>query len=78
MNSGQAIRWLAHEAKTCRDRDALEMHALLYPAVLKLCDLEAMDDFEAQCFTRDFKERLARLNQPSPAPRPGVFARLLE
>lgn len=47
MNADDAIRFLAHEAKQCRDRDAHEMHVLLYPAMMKILDLAPMDDIEA-------------------------------
>ena len=71
MGAGNALRFLAHEAARCHRLsmargadapDAHEMLCLLFPAVLKLQGLEAMDDFEALAFQKDLftalRERL--------------------
>lgn len=58
MTPEDAIRFLAHEAAQCRDRDAHEMHVLLYPSMLKVLDLPAMDDVEAAAFHCRFIEAL--------------------
>lgn len=47
MDAETAIRYLAHEAQRCRDRDGHEMHVLLYPAMLRVLKLAPMDDAEA-------------------------------
>jgi len=78
MNADNALRFLAHQAKVCRDRDRMEMHLLLFPAMLDECGLEAMDDFEAECFLRDFKERRRKREvNPNGEHKPGVFVHLL-
>lgn len=58
MTAEDAIRLLAHEAKRCRDRDGHEMHVLLYPAMLRVLDLDPMDDVEAAAARCEFHEAL--------------------
>ncbi len=58
MNSTDALRWLAHEAKRCRDRDSAEALCLLFPALLRSLNLEAMDALEAEAFKHRVKESL--------------------
>lgn len=50
---------------------------LLHPAILKQCGLEPMDDFEAECFLRDLKLRLAR-EANGGEHKPGRLAHLLQ
>lgn len=58
MTPEDAIRFLAHEAQRCRDRDSHEMHVLLYPAMLRVLDLPPMDAVEAAAFHCEFHESL--------------------
>jgi len=58
MNATDALKFLAHEAKECRDRDASEAVCLLFPAVLKALHLKPHDHFEAARFRREFKRML--------------------
>lgn len=58
MNADDAIRFLAHEAKQCRDRDAHEMHVLLYPAMLRVLDLQPMTAREAAAARCEFHQAL--------------------
>lgn len=50
------LRWLAHEARDCRDRDQSEAICLLLPPLMRFLALPDMDDLEA----RAFRERLRR------------------
>lgn len=59
MNTTDAIRYLAHEAKRCRDRDAAEALCLLFPALCELLGVKPMDDFESIGFHEDLKKFLA-------------------
>ena len=63
MNADDAIRFLAHEAKACRDRDAHEALCLVPPALLRVLGVRAMDDFEALEFMRQFHNELRALNE---------------
>lgn len=58
MTPEAAIRFLAHEAQRCRDHDDHEMHVLLYPAMLRVLDLEPMDALEAAAARCEFHEAL--------------------
>ncbi len=58
MNPESAIRYLASQAHTCRDRDSCEAFVLLLPAVMKTLDLKPMDDFEAAAFVYELKRKL--------------------
>lgn len=58
MNPTDALRWLAHEAKLCRDRDSSEALCLLFPPLLATLDLPSMDDAEAQAFRERLKMAL--------------------
>lgn len=62
MTVENALRFLGHEAERCHrlsrendteSRDAHTMLCLLLPALLKVCNLEAMDRYEALAFERD-------------------------
>lgn len=58
MTAENTIRFLAHEARACRDRDSHEAFCLLLPAMIKLLDLPAMNDIEAAAFCQQFKKEL--------------------
>ena len=58
MISEEALRFLAHQAKRCRDRDSAESLCLLLPAMMRLLCLEAMDDFEALDFHLQLRTEL--------------------
>lgn len=58
MTTENAIRWLAHESKECRDRDSCEAFCLLLPALLRVLALDAMHEAEAAAFRHEFKQRL--------------------
>lgn len=58
MIAEEGIRYLAHEAKLCRDKDTHEALCLLLPAMLRLLCLEPMDDFEALDFAIKMRDEL--------------------
>ena len=58
MDAEQAIRFLAHEAQRCRDRDGGEILCLKFPSMLKLLDLPPMTDIEAAVFDVEFHHEL--------------------
>jgi hypothetical protein len=64
MTTEDALRFLAHEAAHCRERDAHEMHVLLYPALLRLLCLAPMDSREAGAFRCEVHAELCRLREP--------------
>jgi len=51
MTAETALRYLAHEAKRCHDRDAHESLCLLLPAMLNALELEPMHYADALDFT---------------------------
>jgi len=61
MTTDNAIRFLHFEAEKCRDRDACEALCLLMPALLRLLQLEPMQDVEAAAFRFQFKQELLAL-----------------
>ena len=61
MTHVNAIRFLHFEAAKCRDRDSCEAFCLLLPALLRVLELEPMQDVEAGAFRHEFKQRLAAL-----------------
>ena len=61
MSHANAIRYLAHEAALCRDRDAAEALCLLLPALMRLYDLPPMEDAEAAAFKYKATLNLQRL-----------------
>jgi hypothetical protein len=63
-----AIRYLAHQAKLCRDRDSHEAFTLLLPGLIKVMHLDTMDDVEAAAFRHGFKRDLAALADRPPGP----------
>jgi hypothetical protein len=58
MNPTDALRWLAWEARRCRDRDSCEALCLLFPALLRSLELPPMSEAEAQAFRERLKETL--------------------
>jgi hypothetical protein len=54
----EAIRYLHHEARRCRDRDTAESLCLLLPAILQRLGLKPMDDVEAFCFLLEMRAEL--------------------
>lgn len=58
MDAEQTIRFLAHEAQRCRDRDAADILTLRFPALLKLLDLQPMTDIEAASYDVEFHHEL--------------------
>jgi hypothetical protein len=58
MTAEDAIRFLAHEAQRCRDRDAAEILCLKFPAMLKVLGLPPMTSREAAVFDIDFHHEL--------------------
>jgi hypothetical protein len=62
----EAIRFLAHEAAVCRDRDCAEAICLLLPSLCQLLYLKPMDDYEAlECRIR-LREELREQVNPEP------------
>jgi hypothetical protein len=61
MTSEDALRFLAHEAQRCRDRDMHEALCLLLPAIVKSLNLPPMDAADAIAFAqwlhRDLRRR---------------------
>jgi len=74
MNAENALRYLAHDLASARKnatsltpqqaRDVLEMHALLFPALLRCLMLKPMNDAEAAAFRKEFHAELHRLSEP--------------
>jgi len=58
MSAEDALRFLAHQARQCRDRDTHEALCLLLPALLSQLNLEPMDGFEALDFLAGLKKAL--------------------
>ena len=58
MTPAEALRFLDHEARSCRDHDAHEALCLLLPALLKVMELSAMDDYDALAFRLDLHKAL--------------------
>jgi hypothetical protein len=65
MTPADALRYLDHEARLCREHDAHEALCLLMPALMKLLELSAMDDYEALAFRVELHDALN--TSPSPA-----------
>lgn len=63
MNAEDAIRFLAHEAARCRDRDAHEALCLWLPALCKLLGVRPADDFEALAIQAKAHQDLRALNE---------------
>lgn len=62
MSTSDTIRFLAHEAARCRDRDTCEAFCLLLPALCRVLNLKPLDDVAALIFERDFHHALRKLN----------------
>ncbi len=62
MTTERALRFVAHEACACRDRDSAEALCLLLPALMRVLDLDPMDDCEAQAVAWQLKQDLSTLN----------------
>ena len=62
ITTGDALRFVAHQADLCRDRDAAEALCLLLPSLMRVLAIEGMNDFEA----RAFRERLRRALKIAP------------
>ena len=58
MNAADALRYLDNQARRCRDRDSHEALCLLIPALLKVLNLEPMDNLAALDFQYDLKAAL--------------------
>lgn len=58
MTADEAIRFLAHEAAWCRDRDDHEAFCLLLPAVMRALRLRSMEGGEAAAFRANLKALL--------------------
>jgi len=58
MIAEEALRFIAHQARLCRDRDTHEALCLLPPAMMQLLALQPMDDFEALDFSIKMREEL--------------------
>lgn len=58
MNAEDALRFLAHEAAWCRDRDQAEFLCLLVPTIGSALALRPMDGRQADEFRRELKKRL--------------------
>ena len=56
MDETDVIRWLAYEARRCRDRVSCEALCLLFPPLMRSLDLPPMGDAEAQAFRERLKE----------------------
>lgn len=61
MTPEDAIRYLDHEAARCRGRDACEALCLLLPALMRILDLDRMEDVEALAFRYGLKRDLDAL-----------------
>ena len=66
MIAEDAIRFLAHQARRCRDRDTAEAICLLLPAMMQLLYLEPMDDVDAAYFGHEIKRELREQENPQP------------
>ena len=67
MTPADALRYLAHEARLCREHDAHEALCLLLPALMRLLQLPAMDDYDALAFRVELHDALNEAQTPSRA-----------
>jgi hypothetical protein len=65
MKPSDALRFLDHEALSCREHDAHEALCLLLPALLKVMELPPMDDFEALAFRIELRNALVNASSLS-------------
>lgn len=63
MTANDAIRFLAHEAQRCRDRDSHEALCLWLPALCKVLGVRPCDDFEALAIQERAHRELRALNE---------------
>ena len=66
MIAEEALRYLAHQAKRCRDSDSAEALCLLLPSMLQLLCLDPMNDFEALDFHIQLRNELRDQLNPEP------------
>jgi hypothetical protein len=82
VTTANAIRFLHFEAAKCRDRDSCEAFCLLLPALLRVLELEPMQDVEAGAFRHEFRLKLAGLPfqdaTDRAASRPSVLAHSMQ
>src|SRR5712671_4271902 len=64
--SEKALRFLAHEALRCRDRDTAEALCLLLPALLSELELKPMDQWEALEFHCQLREAVTTTKKRGP------------
>ena len=67
MTPADALRYLDHEARLCREHDAHEALCLLLPALMRMLQLRAMDDYEALAFRVELHDALHTAPTPSEA-----------
>ena len=60
----EALRFVEHQARQCRDHDSHEALCLLPVALIRQLSLPPMDDFEAEAFKFRLKQQLS----PNAAP----------
>ena len=58
MTSEQAIRFVEHQARQCRDHDSHEALCLLLPAILKILNLKPMTGLEALDVLAELKKTI--------------------
>jgi hypothetical protein len=58
MTADDALRFIAHEAKRCHDRDAHEALCLLLPAIVRALNLPPMDYAQALAFHLELREAI--------------------
>lgn len=63
MTANDALRFLAHEAARCRDRDAHEALCLWLPALCKIIGVKPADDFEALALQETAHRELRAVNE---------------
>jgi hypothetical protein len=62
LTAENAVRFLEHQSRACRDRDAHEAFCLLLPAIVQALGLPPMEDCEAAAFHFKFKQQLSGKN----------------
>jgi hypothetical protein len=82
MTTDNAIRFLHFEAAKCRDRDSCEALCLLMPALLRVMELQPMENVEAAAFRHQFRQELDELPFQDATDRalstPAVLARSMQ
>ena len=58
MTAEEALRFLEHQARLCRNRDSHEALCLLPAAIINQLRLPPMDDFEAETFKFRLRQML--------------------